>query len=304
LKLENQQRVIPIGILKNTTTDLDGVCTTIDFEVMDMVDESIPFPALLGIDWAFDNQAIINLKTRKMIFEAGNFRVVAPLDPSYCERYVEPVPDSVLEDDVNQLYRTTARDEDYVNPTTDGVLSWRSINSDMSDSDTGVENGSKYCMKVSTRRCTRVTRAVRWVGTEVRQFPTFTEEDNLENFLTEFESEVLDSQRLLVLDIALRDTPAQWWGAHKKVIQDWYQCKRLMRIRFGRSQQDRLLQKYDGRGNPRQHIDDCVTNWRLVPPEEWTHYFIHTLEGIPSNWYKEQELRRETVSWGSATKLY
>jgi hypothetical protein len=140
LKLENQQRVIPIGRLKNTTVDLDGVCTTTDFEVMDMVDESIPFPTLLGIDWAFDNQAIINLKTRKMIFEAGNFRVVAPLDPSDCERYVEPVPDSVLEDDVNQLYRTTAREEDYVNPTADGVLSWRSINSDMSDSDTGVEN--------------------------------------------------------------------------------------------------------------------------------------------------------------------
>ena len=75
-----------------------------------------------------------------MIFEDGNFRVVAPLDPSDCERYVEPVPDSVLEDDVNQLYRTTAREEGYVNPTTDGVLSWRSINFDLPDYDTGVEN--------------------------------------------------------------------------------------------------------------------------------------------------------------------
>jgi hypothetical protein len=28
-------------------------------------------------------------------------------------------------------------------------------------------------------------------------------------------------------------------------------------------------------------------------------YFIHTLEGISSNWYKEQELCRETVSWGA-----
>jgi hypothetical protein len=108
LKLENQQRVIPIGRLKNTIVDLDGVHTTTDFEVMDMVDESIPFPTLLGIDWGFENQAIINLKTRKMIFEAGNFRVVSPLDPSDCERYVEPVPDSVLGDDVNQLYRTIA----------------------------------------------------------------------------------------------------------------------------------------------------------------------------------------------------
>jgi hypothetical protein len=88
--------VIPIGILKNTIVDLDGVRTTIDFEVMNMVDESISFPTLLGIDWAFDNHAIINLKTTKMIFEAGNFRVVAPLDPSDSERYVVLVSDNVL----------------------------------------------------------------------------------------------------------------------------------------------------------------------------------------------------------------
>jgi hypothetical protein len=43
---------------------------------MDMVDESIPFQSLLGIDWAFDNHAIIILNTRNMIFGAGKFRVV------------------------------------------------------------------------------------------------------------------------------------------------------------------------------------------------------------------------------------
>ena len=84
LKLENQKGVIPIGRLKNTTVDLDGVRTTTDFEVMDMVDEYIPFRKLLGINWAFENQDIINLKTRKMIFEFGNFRVVSPLDPLDC----------------------------------------------------------------------------------------------------------------------------------------------------------------------------------------------------------------------------
>ena len=60
--------------------------------------------------------------------------------------------------------------------------------------------------EVSTKRCARVTCAVIWAGIEVRQFPTFIEEENLEKFLTEFESEVLDRQILLVLDIALRDT--------------------------------------------------------------------------------------------------
>jgi hypothetical protein len=39
---------------------------------------------------------------------------------------------------------------------------------------------------------------------------------------------VLGNQRLLALDIALKDTPARWWGEHKEKIKDWYQCKRLL----------------------------------------------------------------------------
>jgi hypothetical protein len=75
-----------------------------------------------------------------MIFESGEYRVIAPLDPSEGGRYVEPVTDNILTEDVNQLYRTTMREEDYINPTADGMLSWRSISSCASDSDTGLEN--------------------------------------------------------------------------------------------------------------------------------------------------------------------
>jgi urate oxidase len=35
----------------------------------------------------------------------------------------------------------------------------------------------------------------------------------------------------------------------------------------------------------------------MTPLEEWSHHFIHTLEGIPTNWYVDQELRRGTVEW-------
>jgi hypothetical protein len=90
LKLENQHRVIPIGRLKGIPLDLDGVCTMEYFEVIDIVDNTTPYPALLGLDWAFENQAIIKLKTGKMIFESGEYRVIAPLDPSEGRKYVEP----------------------------------------------------------------------------------------------------------------------------------------------------------------------------------------------------------------------
>jgi hypothetical protein len=89
------------------TVDLDGVRTKADFEVIEIVDGTTPYPTLLGMDWEFDNQAIINLKTRKMTFESGEYRVIAPLDPSEGERFVEPTCLDLEE--INQLYRTTMR---------------------------------------------------------------------------------------------------------------------------------------------------------------------------------------------------
>jgi hypothetical protein len=37
--------------------------------------------------------------------------------------------------------------------------------------------------------------------------------------------------------------------------------------------------------------------WKMTPPEEWSHHFIHTLEGIPSNWYIDQEMHKGTKTW-------
>ena len=76
-----------------------------NFEVIEIVYCTTPYPALLGLDWAFDNQTIINLKTRKITFESGEYRVIAPLDPSKGEGFVEPTYLDLEE--INQLYRTT-----------------------------------------------------------------------------------------------------------------------------------------------------------------------------------------------------
>jgi hypothetical protein len=103
------------------TIDLDGVHTKVDFEFIEIVDDTTPYLTLLGLDWEFDNQTIINLKTRKMTFESKEYRIIAPLYPSEGERFVEPTCLDLEE--IEQLYKKTARDEDYINPTTDGVLS-------------------------------------------------------------------------------------------------------------------------------------------------------------------------------------
>ena len=50
--------------------DLVGVKTVAIFEVISIMDEKDPYPALLGIDWVFYNGTIINLKRDTMTFEA------------------------------------------------------------------------------------------------------------------------------------------------------------------------------------------------------------------------------------------
>jgi hypothetical protein len=82
------------------------------------------------------------------------------------------------------------------------------------------------------RICARIDRAVRWVGTEIREPPSFHGLNDLETLLTQYEDKVLENQRLLALDLALKATPARWWGTHKETITDWYQCKQLLRIQF------------------------------------------------------------------------
>ena len=49
--------------------NIDGVCSVADFEVIEIVDVSQPYLALKGLEWDFDNQVIIDLKRREMIFQ-------------------------------------------------------------------------------------------------------------------------------------------------------------------------------------------------------------------------------------------
>jgi hypothetical protein len=54
LRMDNQQAVSPFGRLEHVLVDIDGVRMFADFEVIEIVDDSCPYPALLGIDWDFN----------------------------------------------------------------------------------------------------------------------------------------------------------------------------------------------------------------------------------------------------------
>jgi hypothetical protein len=60
------------------------------------------------------------LKRREMIFEVGELKVNAPLDPSKGKRYIDPARGN----DIDNLYNMTMWMDYYVNPTAYSALSW------------------------------------------------------------------------------------------------------------------------------------------------------------------------------------
>ena len=64
LRLANQQNIVPLGRFPSVPVDIDGVSTLAYFEVIEIIDDSNPYLALVGIEWELDNYAVINLKNR------------------------------------------------------------------------------------------------------------------------------------------------------------------------------------------------------------------------------------------------
>jgi hypothetical protein len=124
LKMDNHQAVSPFGILEHVHVDVERVRTFADFEVIEIVDDRCPYPVLLGIDWDFNNSTIVDLKKRRMTFEGNGLKFIAPLDPDEGRRYTEPIKEEDHTYELENIYKLTARQEDYINPTTDRNLSW------------------------------------------------------------------------------------------------------------------------------------------------------------------------------------
>jgi len=73
--------------------------------VIEIVDGRNSYPTLLGLDWDFNNLAIISLKKRQMVFEKDDMRVIVPLDSSEGVRYIEHDQDEYCDADVTTFIR-------------------------------------------------------------------------------------------------------------------------------------------------------------------------------------------------------
>ena len=50
LRMENQQKIIPLGRLPKVMVDIAGARVLVDFEVIEIVEDADPYPVLLGLD--------------------------------------------------------------------------------------------------------------------------------------------------------------------------------------------------------------------------------------------------------------
>jgi hypothetical protein len=89
--------------------DIDGVRTFVYLEVIEIVDDSCPYPALLGIDWAFNNSTVVDIKKIRMKFEGYGLRVTAPLDLDEGRRYTKPIREEDCAYELENIYKLTAR---------------------------------------------------------------------------------------------------------------------------------------------------------------------------------------------------
>jgi hypothetical protein len=153
------------------------------------------------------------------------------------------------------------------------------------------------------RRCARLTKVVRWIGTKVSNIPTFDGLNNLETFLFEFEGIVLVQQRLFALDEALKGTSARWWGTHKKNITEWVQCRTLLTMHFS-DQVEGCEFRYTGQSCPKDHVRICEEAWSNIPKEQWVHKFINTLDTTSINWYLQTKMLLVTTYWYGMTQNF
>lgn len=105
---------------------------------------------------------------------------------------MEPVHDYGSDDDLDCIYKLTTRDQDWVNPTMDGQISWERESSCTSDFDEEIEQWQNQLHELTMLNCNMMTRSLHYVSSEERNLPTYDGLIEVETFLDAFEREVLE----------------------------------------------------------------------------------------------------------------
>jgi hypothetical protein len=215
---------------------------------------------------------MIDLKKYTMTFDADEIKVVQPMDLYVGPRYMEPTYNNMEGEELDQLYTVKiGMREDYINPTVNGSVSWRSVQYADEDLELEFDSWQQGSFEIFSRRCATL-RETRWVGTKVREHPIYDDTSGLDNFLVIMEENIVEDQRISVLDVALHDNPARWWTNHKALVENWEDVKQAIQSRFSDKEQlesemqmdFQVVKLFNGEFDPKEHIEKCVRQWNVV----------------------------------------
>ena len=101
----------------------------------------------------------------------------------------------------------------------------------MSDSDDGLENWQNQLYELHGHRCTQITKSLRCLSAQPREFPTYVGLKDLGGFIAHFSEQSPQSQRMQTLETALGATAA-WWTNHKKYTPSWGASQKYLCLSF------------------------------------------------------------------------
>ena len=105
-------------------------------------------------------------------------------------RYIELITTEEEARNIDIVYQLTVAQGDYVNPTDDGMLSWHCESSCVSNSKVGLKKWQQCLHEVSGRRLARITKSLRWIGSEASTLPIFDGLSDTQIFVQEYEAQV------------------------------------------------------------------------------------------------------------------
>lgn len=229
LQMANQQKILPMERLQGIIIDIDGASTWMEFEVIEIMDESSVYPIFLGINWTTDMNGVIDLKQRKMILERKSLRVVVPLDPTEGPRYTEPVRSNERDNALDCIYNIVVhRKKEERRP------SWDYASSCTTDSDKEDKRWQNRLNGTTTLHFNMMTKSLYCVKAQNHELLMYDGLTEMDEFFVKFESMVLEYHWFDALKWALHVTPTRWWGTHGGIFEHWQSCRCMMQIRFGK----------------------------------------------------------------------
>jgi hypothetical protein len=103
LRLVNDHKIVSIGRLTGVPVNIDGVHNMAYFEEIEIVENSQPYPTMMGLEWNFDNHEIINLERMDMIFEVGHLKFTTPLATLEGKIYIETTRRNTIDNLYNMI---------------------------------------------------------------------------------------------------------------------------------------------------------------------------------------------------------